>query len=211
MREPDRTAEARVPSRGDETRARLLSATRRVIAAHGWGGVTTRAVAEEAGVNPGLVHYHFSSVDGLRREAVRACMDELLAGSVERLEGQADTADGVRAVLALLAERDRREPETAVVLFEGFLASLRDEALRADLVALLHGTRAAVAGWISASSGREDAEAVATLLLAALDGIFLHRLIDPTTDPEVVRGPLARLTEAGPPATRTRTDEEQHR
>ncbi|MFW6204657.1 MAG: TetR family transcriptional regulator, partial [Actinomycetota bacterium] len=64
--------------RGADTRHRLLGATAAVIARDGWGAVTTRRVAEEAGLTSGLVHYHFSSVDDLRRQATVAALDRFL-------------------------------------------------------------------------------------------------------------------------------------
>lgn len=66
-----------------ETRDRLLAATRTVIAAEGWGAVTTRRVAEVAGVGAGLVHYHAGSVAALRRDAV--LLRRYRAGLTEQL------------------------------------------------------------------------------------------------------------------------------
>ena len=43
---------------GDVTRQRLLAASSSLIVERGWSAVTTRAVAERAGVNQALVHYY---------------------------------------------------------------------------------------------------------------------------------------------------------
>jgi AcrR family transcriptional regulator len=56
--------------------ARLMDAAERLLYDVGYAGVTTRAVAEEAGVKHGLVHYYFGS------------MDELLTQTLERFVGQ---------------------------------------------------------------------------------------------------------------------------
>lgn len=48
-----------------ETRKRLLEAAARVFARHGLTGATTRAIAEEAGVNEVTLFRHFHSKDGL--------------------------------------------------------------------------------------------------------------------------------------------------
>jgi len=42
-----------------------MDAAAELIAERGWGAVTTRMVAERAGLRPGLVHYHFDSVTDL--------------------------------------------------------------------------------------------------------------------------------------------------
>ena len=47
-------------------------------------GVTTRAVAEEAGVKHGLVHYYFGSMDELLTQTLERFVDQL-AGALEAL------------------------------------------------------------------------------------------------------------------------------
>ena len=43
----------------------LLDAAERLLVEVGYAGITTRRVAEEAGVNHGLVHYYFGSIENL--------------------------------------------------------------------------------------------------------------------------------------------------
>ncbi len=43
----------------------LLDAAERLLVDVGYSGITTRRVAEEAGVNHGLVHYYFGSIEHL--------------------------------------------------------------------------------------------------------------------------------------------------
>jgi TetR/AcrR family transcriptional regulator len=70
---------ARVWERRDVSEARqqatttLMDAAERLLFEVGYAGVTTRRVAEEAGVKHGLVHYYFGS------------MEELLTQTLERL------------------------------------------------------------------------------------------------------------------------------
>jgi AcrR family transcriptional regulator len=57
-------AEAAATPRED-AEAALLDAAERLLVAVGYAGITTRKVAEEAGVNHGLVHYYFGSMENL--------------------------------------------------------------------------------------------------------------------------------------------------
>jgi AcrR family transcriptional regulator len=50
---------------GHETEQALLDAAERLLVDAGAQAITTRRVAEEAGVNHGLVHYYFGSVEQL--------------------------------------------------------------------------------------------------------------------------------------------------
>ena len=58
----------------------LLDAAERLLVDVGHAGITTRRLAEEAGVNHGLVHYYFGSVENL---LVRA-LERFTARMVER-------------------------------------------------------------------------------------------------------------------------------
>ncbi len=53
----------------DERRTELLHAAVRVLERDGLAAVTSRAVASEAGVSPGLVHHRFASTSELAAEA----------------------------------------------------------------------------------------------------------------------------------------------
>jgi AcrR family transcriptional regulator len=48
-----------------QTRAAFLDAAERLLVSVGHAGITTRALAEEAGANHGLVHYYFGSMENL--------------------------------------------------------------------------------------------------------------------------------------------------
>jgi AcrR family transcriptional regulator len=54
-----------------EARTALLDATERLMLNDGYAAVTTRRVAAEAGVNPGLVYYYFGPMDNLLIEVFR--------------------------------------------------------------------------------------------------------------------------------------------
>jgi AcrR family transcriptional regulator len=54
-----------VAIRTTETRSLILDAARRRLLADGYGGLSTRKVAEEAGVSLSQLHYHFGSKQGL--------------------------------------------------------------------------------------------------------------------------------------------------
>ena len=45
----------------------------------GYAGITTRRLAEEAGVNHGLVHYYFGSIENLLVRALERFTERLIA------------------------------------------------------------------------------------------------------------------------------------
>ncbi len=50
---------------GDATRSALLDAAEELLVTKGVAGITTRKVADRAGVNQALVHYHFGTIEEL--------------------------------------------------------------------------------------------------------------------------------------------------
>jgi AcrR family transcriptional regulator len=63
-----------------DARTALLDATERLMLSEGYAAVTSRRVAAEAGVNPGLVYYYFGPMDELFLEVFRRSA----AGSLDR-------------------------------------------------------------------------------------------------------------------------------
>jgi AcrR family transcriptional regulator len=55
----------------------LMDAAERLLYEAGYAGVTTRAVAEAAGVNHGLVHYYFGSMEELLTQTLQRFVDQL--------------------------------------------------------------------------------------------------------------------------------------
>lgn len=86
---PKRTR--RPQQRAEDTRERILTAAIHQFASGGFEGVTTRAVADEAGVRHALVTYHFQGKDGLWR----AALDRTVRSFVER---QRVRYEGLRGV-----------------------------------------------------------------------------------------------------------------
>jgi hypothetical protein len=98
----------------------------------------------------------------------------------------------------LAAVRGDRSGLVAAV--EAFAQAERDEALRARLASAYDDLRAAIA-----LGGDDDSRAVASVLIALLDGLALQCLLDPQrapTAPEVVRSldAVARVVAATAPA-----------
>ena len=78
------------PKVADEPDARtaLLDAVERLMLAEGYAAVTSRRVAAEAGVNPGLVYYYFGPMDNLFVEVFRRSAARMLGRQAEALASE---------------------------------------------------------------------------------------------------------------------------
>jgi TetR/AcrR family transcriptional regulator, repressor for neighboring sulfatase len=108
------------PTGRDEILDAVLDAAERLFAAAGPADVSLRAIAQEAGVNYGLVHRHFGTKDELfdqlllryqQRWTVRLEGDELdYAGALEQMLGTGRDAGTYLRLLAWTLLSDRGEP-----------------------------------------------------------------------------------------------------
>lgn len=176
--------------RGREVRQRLLSAAAELIAERGWAAVSTRSLAERAGVAGGLVHYHFPSLGALLSEAALGVLRQL-AGQVDAVLAEVATPqEAVDRMLGGLAEYSGRDP-VSLLLVETYLAATRDPALAAAVAAVVADVRGRVADWLALRGVPEPADTAATLV-AAIDGVMLHRALDPGLTAGVVAPVLGR-------------------
>src|SRR3954463_7352951 len=62
-----------------QTEEAFLDAAERLLVQDGHAGITTRALAEEAGANHGLVHYYFGSMENLLARVLERFTERLIA------------------------------------------------------------------------------------------------------------------------------------
>lgn len=184
---PARTA----ADRGREVRLQLLSAAAELIAELGWTAVSTRILAERAGVTPGLVHYHFPSLQALLRDAALGMISDLLSG-IESIFDDARPLDhGVEMMLGSL-DAYTGSDRTSLLFTETYLAAIRDETLRIELIALVDEFRRKLARWLR-EHGADTPDDTAAVLAAAIDGVMLHRTLNPQLTSSAVVPVLRRL------------------
>jgi TetR/AcrR family transcriptional regulator, regulator of biofilm formation and stress response len=183
---------------GESTRERIVRATVELMAENGIDRVRTRTIAERAGVNPALVHYHFGSISALVFEAAEHALIQELGPSIDALMSGASIHEGMRAVLEWIEREGQRTPGSTI-LAEAMVKATRDpefrrwtrRASRRFRVLILERLEAARAlGQIDPAL---DLPATAVLLAAALDGLLFHRLVDATLDVVQTAEPIAAM------------------
>ncbi|MGA8116227.1 MAG: TetR/AcrR family transcriptional regulator [Actinocatenispora sp.] len=177
--------------RGREVRGRLLEAAAQLIPELGWNAVSTRILADRAGATPGLVHYHFDSLQGLLREAAMGVIRGMVAGVEEAFAQAPDLDTGMAMLMGSLDGYSGVDP-TSVLFTETYLAATRDDRLRAELAEVAERFRHGLTRWLAAADVDGPA-ATATVLTAAIDGIMLHRSLNQELTSAAVTPVLRRL------------------
>ncbi|CAM3704753.1 TetR family transcriptional regulator [Roseateles saccharophilus] len=81
----------------------LLAAGAALYPGLGCAGLSVRRVAEAAGVNPAMVHYHFGSKDAFLRALLQRHYEEMFAALSLTSQGEADVMERLAAALLGIA------------------------------------------------------------------------------------------------------------
>jgi AcrR family transcriptional regulator len=165
-------------------RERLVDAAWRCLAHQAYSDLTVDDVCAEASVSKGGFYGYFESKQDLLRELLQresASLDSVIAGlSSEPIVAGERLRRFVRACL-----RDAEDGARMQLRADLAAAVGRDPAIATALRESARGRRAALRGWIeegvrAAELRPVPANALASILLALVDGLALHHRSDPT-------------------------------
>ncbi|MEV6431514.1 TetR family transcriptional regulator [Nocardia sp. NPDC051463] len=194
----------------EERRAHLIEAAIGLAEKKGVAGVTTRDVAQAAGVSLGVVHYCFENKDALMTELVKALSMEL-RDSVDANEtvwqdvgsGKEALQKLVRAGLELMWLNIEATPERQLLTYETTTYALREGeqtpaklAIAREQYAFNDSTVADLldhARDATRSRFTMPVHDLSRFTLSVIDGIVLRWLVD--NDSESVRGQLDLLSQ----------------
>lgn len=120
-------------------RTALLRAAISVGLAEGLGGITSRAVAEAAGVAHSLVRYHFGTIEALVTEALALAIDEGVEHGTELASATTLVEFTDRLTASVTDHRD-----THAFLYEALLESRRRPSLYPQVERYFHEYRGAI-------------------------------------------------------------------
>ena len=108
---PDAPRVGRPPgARDGDTERRILESARRVFVRRGTAGARMQEIAEEAEVNPALLHYYFDSKDGLSLAVFREAAGKLFPGILRILSSDLSIEDRVEQVVHHYIDTLRENP-----------------------------------------------------------------------------------------------------
>lgn len=208
------------PPNTDERRAQIMTGLMAVTARRGLAGATTAAIAEAAGLTPGLVHYHWRR----KRDVLLALVEHLAAKLVARAEGDDLDEEAARVgparhaehvgpaarqlrrwLLATSATGPGEDRDAVACWVEVLAAAGHDEEVRAvveeGLRSLRHGLETRLGAAMAERRGRpaspDEVRLGAAALLSTLVGGFLLGRAVPAEVPAGFLSPLLlRLSES---------------
>jgi AcrR family transcriptional regulator len=181
---------------GSDTRERILAAAHDCLARVGYERITTRRIAEEAGVNIATLHYYFGTKEALLTEATRYAYRQ----SEQALRGAINAAPNAPAALeAALTETWRLVSDRPGILrYDLAVRAFRDEDARREVSTIYavyrRLTEEILEKHVASGGALAPGMAVGTLahyIVAAVDGVVLQYAI--TGDEDAARFSLALI------------------
>ena len=190
-----------VTSRGDK-RPRLVTAASAVFAEKGYASTRVADIAERAGVGKGTVYEYFSSKEELLFAVFESINEEISTRVSETLSMDGSARKKLLALLRLGAEVVSEQAELQPVILDFWAASRGkdfEEQYHEAVVASYGLFRSMISNFIRDGQKRGelkadvDAEALATMVVATVDGLGVQLFFDRSIDTDRVTGAFADL------------------
>jgi AcrR family transcriptional regulator len=167
--------------RGVRTEEAILQATLRLLAARGVQGTSLDLLADEVGVAKSSILWHFGSKEELLLRVAERVFEEIARGPAREILALRTIEERSEATWRFYADTVRRRPEIRRLLLHLILETAEGHPeLRARLRQLYRGTRALFAeGFRGVVADGAERRRLATISVAALDGLFLQWILDP--------------------------------
>jgi AcrR family transcriptional regulator len=155
----------------------IVDAARRHIVERGLAATSAREVAKAAGVSIGTLTYHFATMDELLAEVIASTMRQFEETIDERLAKQHSPLTAL--VLLMDAHFGRASVDIGVLWLEFWTRSVREPSLRGTELTFRWSLHSKIIRLLDegAQAGEferpDDPEAVATELVALIDGLMI--------------------------------------
>ena len=177
-----------------DTKERIIAAAYRVLGEQGYDKASMKEIAKEAGVAQGLINYYFRSKEELlfalfRQESARFC------GQLEEINKMPVSEHFIRDAMRFAMNVVEESPELHRLRFELFAIGLRSAQGRREIADSMQDGRAQAISAMERLPLHDgvNREAVASILVAVLDGLALQLMADDSMDGKAVYDTLADM------------------
>jgi AcrR family transcriptional regulator len=170
-----------VQNNREEARDAFLDAAERLLTQMGWADITVRKLAAEAGLNHGLVHYYFGSMEEVLLQVLERFTDRLIARQRALYGGDMPFLEKWREAIGYLEED--RESGYQKIWYELQAMAWSRPALRERVAHVNAAWREVLTDSVSDAmreygldKRRFPVEAMVALIVTFNEGIMLERL-----------------------------------
>jgi TetR/AcrR family transcriptional regulator, transcriptional repressor of bet genes len=177
------------PTNTDQRRSEILEAFLSVMADKGYAKATIQAIAAQAELKPGLIHYHFSNKQEMLIELVK----QVSAVVQQRYESLAQTATSPQEKLkafidARLAKGEGENPKAVAAWVVIGTEAIRQAEVRSEYEKVIASQQQLLEHLIAAASPSKrinlNTKKLAAICLATMEGAFKLSVSAPTLMPD---------------------------
>lgn len=165
-------------SRGQLSRARIISTTRTLLAETDLSSLKLDAVAEKSGVAKSSVLWHFGSKNGLLLAVVEDIFDGMLQLIQTMDLGTLDQRGRMKKMMLMLADEMQRTPEANTLLISFIVNQTLDQTINTQIKTMYDSYRQFIETILDSSGVPADKQLPA-VVLAFIDGAFLQWYLQP--------------------------------
>jgi AcrR family transcriptional regulator len=158
--------------------AAILSAAAKCFARKGFSSTTLAEIGKELGLRKSIVHYYFASKAALIHEVQSFSYNKYLERVKEAVASASDGSNRAVSVLNALWEAIQSNRTMAELNIEVWSAARRDPELKRRASELQRDARQLVAETVGEASDGSDGQAMATLILAVLNGLSVAEYLE---------------------------------
>jgi len=167
----------------DIRRNQLREAAYRLISRYGYGGVSIRDMAKEAGMSTGLVHYYFNNKEELLLSILSLMNLKLKERTVKALAKTTGPREKLERFIQLAFGQAYREREYYHVVVDFWSMASRNERMRKANARLLKSYIDVCSGILreGIDSGdflELDIDYTATVILSLIQGVIIRHIVE---------------------------------
>ncbi|WP_203287917.1 TetR/AcrR family transcriptional regulator [Metabacillus sp. cB07] len=156
-----------------DKRKLIINAAYRVFAQKGYENASIKDIASEASITPGLIHYYFKNKEELLLSVQHNLQEEYHRQYAEKTKQDIHFHD----VLQEIKCRAEKDPDWYRFRYEIYSIGLQNKEIQIEAAQLLKNGRQSLSEPLNMMFG-EEAEEMASLLLACFDGLALQKIMD---------------------------------
>lgn len=186
---PGKALKARKATKGELTRQRIVEAAAPIFNQYGYEGSSMNALMQATGLQKGGIYRHFESKEELAAEAFDYTWDAIWRTRLLDVDEHAGAIEKLRLFIANFVERRSPVAGGCPVLNTAIDADDGNPVLRTRVVKALRSWTARLATWVeeakseNAARSDVDAKAVATLIIASLEGALMMSRVQRSDQP----------------------------
>jgi AcrR family transcriptional regulator len=162
-----------------ERRAQIIDAFYRSIKKHGLHGASTRRIAEEAGVQPSILHHYFKDRDEMIEELVASIVENMSERYLAEIDRYKNPETRFNKAVNFLFGPEMISDDDFGFFYDCWAEARRNKRVRQSFTKLYHYFRSAIINLLARTNksiGLSPAQVkeLATMVVAMQDGVSIQ-------------------------------------